>query len=69
MMVDKGAVEIPSCLEVNNVVHEFFSRDGVNSTSIVLHHALDELVKELKLAGYVPDTSLVFYADIEDEEK
>ncbi|KAL2349240.1 hypothetical protein Fmac_003240 [Flemingia macrophylla] len=71
MMVDKGAMKVPGCssIEVNNVVHEFFSGDGVHSTSTVLHHALDELVKELKLAGYVPDTSLVFYADIEDEEK
>ncbi|RDX92836.1 Pentatricopeptide repeat-containing protein, chloroplastic, partial [Mucuna pruriens] len=71
MMIDKGAVKVPGCssIEVNNVVHEFFSGDGVHYTSTVLHHALDELVKELKLAGYVPDTSLVFYADIEDEEK
>ncbi|KAI9126357.1 hypothetical protein K1719_002778 [Acacia pycnantha] len=49
--------------------HEFFSGDGVHSTSTALHHALDELVKELKLAGYVPDTSLVFHADMGDEEK
>ncbi|XP_061374440.1 pentatricopeptide repeat-containing protein At2g02980, chloroplastic-like, partial [Gastrolobium bilobum] len=40
-----------------------------HSTSTVLHRALDELVKELKLVGYVADTSLVFNADIEDEEK
>lgn len=71
MMKDRGAVKIPGCssIEVNNVVHEFFSGDGVHSTSTALHHALNELVKELKLAGYVPDTSLVFHADIEDEEK
>ncbi|KAK7307103.1 hypothetical protein VNO77_39868 [Canavalia gladiata] len=71
MMIDKGAAKIPGCssIEVNNVVHEFFSGDGVHSTSTVLHSALDELVKELKLAGYVPDTSLVFYADVEEEEK
>lgn len=71
MMKDRGAVKVPGCssIEVNNVVHEFFSGDGVNSTSTALHHALDELVKELKLAGYVPDTSLVFHANIGDEEK
>ncbi|XP_057448216.1 pentatricopeptide repeat-containing protein At2g02980, chloroplastic [Lotus japonicus] len=71
MMIDKGAGKIPGCssIEVNNVVHEFFSGDGVHFTSSVLHHALDELVKELKLAGYVPDTSLVFHAGMEDEEK
>ncbi|AES96745.1 pentatricopeptide (PPR) repeat protein [Medicago truncatula] len=70
-MIDKGAVKIPGCssIEVNNVVHEFFAGEGVHSTSTTLHRALDELVKELKSAGYVPDTSLVFYADMEDEEK
>ncbi|KAF7828050.1 pentatricopeptide repeat-containing protein [Senna tora] len=71
MMKDRGAVKIPGCssIEVNNVVHEFFSGYGVHSNSTALHHALDELVKDLKLAGYVPDTSLVFHADMEDEEK
>ncbi|QHO25843.1 hypothetical protein S245_006204 [Arachis hypogaea] len=70
-MVDKGAVKIPGCssIEVNNIVHEFFSGDGVHSTSNALHHTLDELVKELKLAGSVPDTSLVFHADMDDGEK
>ncbi|MED6114379.1 Pentatricopeptide repeat-containing protein, chloroplastic [Stylosanthes scabra] len=70
-MADKGAVKIPGCssIEVNNVVHEFFSGDGVHSNSTALHHALDELVKELKLAGYIPDTSLVFHADMDDAEK
>ena len=30
------------------------------------YRALDKLVKELKLVGYVPDISLVFHADMED---
>ncbi|XP_075659265.1 pentatricopeptide repeat-containing protein At2g02980, chloroplastic-like [Castanea sativa] len=34
-----------------------------------LLRALDKLVKELKLVGYVPDISLVFHADLEDEDK
>lgn len=71
MMIDKGAVKIPGCssIEVNSVVHEFFSGEGVHSTSTTVHRALDELVKELKMAGYVADTSLVFHADMADEEK
>ncbi|KAL4315457.1 hypothetical protein AHAS_Ahas15G0187000 [Arachis hypogaea] len=54
-MVDKGAVNIPGCssIEVNNIVHVFFSGDGVHSTSTALHHALDKLLKELKLAGQI----------------
>lgn len=71
LMIDRGVVKIPGCssIEVNNVVHEFFSGEGVHYVSSDLHRALDELVKELKMVGYVPDTSLVFHADMNDEEK
>ena len=71
LMKDKGVVKVPGCssVEVNNVVHEFFSGEGVQSVSTDLHRALDKLVKELKLVGYVPDISLVFHADMEDEDK
>ncbi|GMY25991.1 pentatricopeptide repeat-containing protein At2g02980, chloroplastic [Fagus crenata] len=71
LMKDKGVVKVPGCssVEVNNVVHEFFSGEGVQSVSTDLHRALDRLVKELKLVGYVPDTSLVCHADMEDQDK
>lgn len=71
LMNTRGVVKIPGCssIEVNNVVHEFFSGDGVHSVSTKLYQALDELVKELKSVGYVPDTSLVFHADMEEVEK
>ncbi|OVA08997.1 Pentatricopeptide repeat [Macleaya cordata] len=71
LMKDKGVVKVPGCssVEVNNVVHEFFSGDGTHSESRELHKVLDQLVKELKLIGYVPDTSLVFHADMREEEK
>ena len=70
-MKDKGVVKVPGCssVELNNVVHEFFSGEGVQSVSTDLHWALDKLVKELKLVGYVPDISLVFHADMKDEDK
>ncbi|KAM1859246.1 hypothetical protein ACFX13_011575 [Malus domestica] len=71
LMRSRGVVKIPGCssIEVNNVVHEFFSGDGERSVSTVLHQAVDELVEELKLAGYVPDTSLVFHSNMEDKER
>ncbi|KAJ4711344.1 Pentatricopeptide repeat [Melia azedarach] len=71
LMRDRGVVKIPGCssIEVNNVVHEFFSGDGVNSISSDLHKALDELVKELKMVGYKPDISLVHHGDMEYEKK
>lgn len=71
LMSNRGAVKVPGCssIELDNVVHEFFSGDGVCSTSAALHHSTDELFKELKLVGYVPDTSLVNHMDMEEEEK
>ncbi|XP_042483390.1 pentatricopeptide repeat-containing protein At2g02980, chloroplastic isoform X2 [Macadamia integrifolia] len=71
MMKDRGVVKIPGCssIEVDNVVHEFFSADGTHSESRGLHRILDDLIKELKLVGYVPDTSLVVHADMREEEK
>ncbi|KAI7995780.1 Pentatricopeptide repeat-containing protein [Camellia lanceoleosa] len=71
LMKDKGVEKVPGCssIEVNNVVHEFFSGDGTRVEHRELHEALDELVEKLKLVGYVPDTSLVFHADMEDREK
>lgn len=73
VMKDRRAVKVPGCssIEVKNVVHEFFSGDGVrsNTHTTKLHRALDEMVEELKLAGYVPDTSVVVHADMDDQEK
>ncbi|KAF8116998.1 hypothetical protein N665_0012s0015 [Sinapis alba] len=50
VMKDRRAVKVPGCssIEVKNVVHEFFSGDGVNvkSTPTKLHRALDEMVKK-----------------------
>ncbi|MBA0815919.1 hypothetical protein Gohar_000638 [Gossypium harknessii] len=71
LMNDRGVVKVPGCssIEVDNVVHEFFSGDGVNTVSTSLHKALDELMKELKMVGYVPDTSLVFHAEMGEAEK
>ncbi|CAK9136342.1 unnamed protein product [Ilex paraguariensis] len=71
LMKDRGVVKVPGCssIEVNNVVHEFFSGDGTRIEYRELHQALDKLVGELKLVGYIPDTSLVLHPDMEEEEK
>lgn len=72
LMKDRGVVKIPGCssIEVNNVVLEFFSGDVAGSVSSgSVHRALDKLAEDLKLAGYVPDISLVSHADMEDEDK
>lgn len=70
-MKDRGVVKVPGCslIEVNNEVHEFFSGDGTHIEYRELHEALDKLAEELKLVGYVPDTSLVLHSDMENGEK
>lgn len=71
LMKDKRVEKLPGCstIEVNNVVHEFFSGDGTRIEHREIHKAVDMLVEKLKLVGYIPDTSLVFYADMEEKVK
>ncbi|KAI4381356.1 hypothetical protein MLD38_007435 [Melastoma candidum] len=71
MMGQRGAVKVPGCssIEVESIVQEFFSGDGVNPICASLHRAVDELFEELKLAGYVPDTSLVHHEGMKDKDK
>ncbi|XAR65195.1 hypothetical protein NMG60_11009219 [Bertholletia excelsa] len=71
LMKSRGVVRVPACssIEVNNEVHEFFSGDGTRAEYRELHEAVDKLVVQLKLVGYVPDISLVFHAGMGDEEK
>lgn len=71
LMKDKRVAKLPGCsmIEVNNMVHEFFSGDGTHIEHRELHEALDMLFEKLKLVGYVPETSLVHYADMNEEEK
>lgn len=70
-MKDKGVTKVPGCssVEVDNVVYEFFSGDGTRLEWRELRAVLDELMKELKMVGYVPDTSLVVHPDMEEGEK
>ncbi|XP_059655844.1 pentatricopeptide repeat-containing protein At2g02980, chloroplastic [Cornus florida] len=71
LMKTKGVTKVPGCssVEVNNVVHEFFSGDGTHIEYRKLHQAVDDLFEKLKLGGYVPDTFLVSHADMKDVEK
>lgn len=70
IMNEKGIQKVPgySWIEVDGVVHEFLVGDKSHPLSEKIYGKLDELVKELKAAGYVPTTDLVLF-DIEEEEK
>ncbi|KAJ4957416.1 hypothetical protein NE237_024527 [Protea cynaroides] len=69
-MMDRGIKKTPGCslIEMNGVVHEFVAGDQSHPQSIEIYSKLDEITKDLKLSGYVPNTSEVFL-DIGEEEK
>ncbi|XP_008785475.1 putative pentatricopeptide repeat-containing protein At3g15930 [Phoenix dactylifera] len=70
MMMDRGIKKTPGCslIEVNGEVHEFVAGDRSHPGSDRIYSKLEEMGKELKFAGYVPDTSEVFL-DVGEEEK
>ncbi|KAK8694041.1 hypothetical protein V6N13_071605 [Hibiscus sabdariffa] len=57
-----------SWLEIKNQVHQFCMSDKAHPQSEEIDSYLKELTAEMKLHGYVPDTSLVLH-DMDNEEK
>ncbi|KMZ63706.1 Pentatricopeptide repeat-containing protein [Zostera marina] len=68
LMKQKGVKKVPGCssIEVDNRVHEFFAG---RPKSTELRKIVDALIGDLKLVGYVPDTSQVYHPGMEEEEK
>ncbi|TYI24243.1 hypothetical protein ES332_A06G220000v1 [Gossypium tomentosum] len=58
----KGIRKTPGCslIEMNGVVHEFVAGDQSHPRSKEIYSKLDNMTRDLKLAGYSPDTSEVF---------
>lgn len=71
LMGERGIVKVPgvSSIELDNTVHEFFCGDGKHPMAREVHRMVDEVVEELKVAGYMPDTSRVFHAGLDEEGK
>ncbi|ONK75443.1 uncharacterized protein A4U43_C03F16890 [Asparagus officinalis] len=71
LMSERGVVKVPgvSSIELNNTVHEFFSGDGKHPRSREVHKMVDEVVEQLKIVGYAPDTSKVFHVGMDEEGK
>ncbi|CAL4927801.1 unnamed protein product [Urochloa decumbens] len=71
LMNEKGVVKVPGCssIEIDNTVHEFFAGDGRHPKSQEARKMVDEVIDQLKLVGYVPDTSHVFHIEMGEEEK
>ncbi|OAY78703.1 Pentatricopeptide repeat-containing protein, chloroplastic [Ananas comosus] len=71
IMGERGVVKVPGCssIEVDSTVHEFFSGDGMHPQSREARKMVDEMMEQLKLVGYLPNTSKVFHVDMGEEEK
>lgn len=70
LMIKRGVHKAPGCssIEVNNIVHEFVAGDNSHPQFPQINAFLDEIAKELKGLGHVPNISNVLH-DIEEEEK
>ena len=70
MMSGRGIKKTPGCslIEMNGMVHEFVAGDQSHPQSEEIYSHLEKITRDLKSAGYSPDTSEVFL-DMGEEEK
>ncbi|GFP80547.1 pentatricopeptide repeat-containing protein at4g14850 [Phtheirospermum japonicum] len=57
-----------SWISIKNTVHVFQAKDNAHFRKVEIQAMMDKLKKDMKEAGYVPDTNLALF-DVEDEEK
>ncbi|KAJ0987422.1 hypothetical protein J5N97_005778 [Dioscorea zingiberensis] len=62
-----------SYVKVNTALIDMYAKcgslDDAHRHSMEVHRMVDEVVEQLKLVGYVPDTSKVFHVGLGEEEK
>ena len=70
MLKHGGLKKIPGCswLEINKRVHSFVAADKSHTQSKKIYMVLESLARQMKVAGYVPDTIFVLH-DVSKEEK
>ncbi|XP_071696304.1 pentatricopeptide repeat-containing protein At3g26782, mitochondrial-like [Rutidosis leptorrhynchoides] len=57
-----------SLIEFNNELHGFHTGEQLDSVTRDVYKKMEQMIIDLKKAGYVPDLSCVFH-DVEDEDK
>lgn len=69
-MKEKGIKKTPGCslIELDGVIHEFFAEDNVHSESEEIYNAIEDMMKQIKSAGYVPNTAEA-RLDAEEDDK
>ncbi|KAL4194156.1 hypothetical protein AMTRI_Chr05g67260 [Amborella trichopoda] len=70
LMAERGIEKEPGCswIEAQDKVHVFVSEDRAHPLKEKIFEKLDNLVTQMKLAGYVPDTSFVLH-DVDEKQK
>ncbi|KAI3742765.1 hypothetical protein L1987_60460 [Smallanthus sonchifolius] len=70
LMREKGVKKTPgsSSISVDGVVHEFVAGDETHPQTEAIQERWEELLEEMRIKGYVPNTSVVLL-DIEESEK
>jgi pentatricopeptide repeat protein len=71
MMKERGIKKTPGCswIEVDKQVHAFLVGDKSHPQTEKIYSELERLSREMKVAGYVPDTRFVLNDVNEEEEK
>jgi pentatricopeptide repeat protein len=69
-MKDRGVKKLPGCswIEVNKQVHTFLTGDRSHPETSKIYSKLESLSRQMKAAGYVPDTRFVLI-DVEEDLK
>ncbi|XP_010277136.1 PREDICTED: pentatricopeptide repeat-containing protein At4g14850 [Nelumbo nucifera] len=69
-MKEVGIKKGPGCswIAVKNVVHVFQAKETSHERNLEIQAMLLKLKREMKAAGYIPDTNFALY-DLEEEEK
>ncbi|KAH9324070.1 hypothetical protein KI387_004248, partial [Taxus chinensis] len=70
MMKDKDLKKEPgrSWIEVRNRVHSFLVEDRSHPQTVDIYAKLDDLMRQIKKVGYLPDMNFVLH-DVEEEQK
>eukprot|EP01018_Ginkgo_biloba_P013193 Gb_32457 [translate_table: standard] len=70
LMKDRKVKKLPGCswIEVNKQVHSFLAGDRSHPQLQKIYVKLDRLSRQMKAAGYVPDTRFVLH-NVEEEQK
>lgn len=69
-MKERVLKKTPGCsvIEMDGIIHEFFSEDNIHPDSVEVYNATENMMKKIKLAGYVPNTTGA-RLDAEEDDK